>query len=146
VKVELPPQLASLAGRRISRIRRIFYVFRDEVESRFGPVEVAFSEGAFVWFDSGADGYTLKIQFAEWVDIFAEPLSDENREYVAKSGKPMAFDVSDQPPYRDLVGQSVVDVRPQSDSPGKLTGVSFVTESHVLHAVVGPDELIVQVQ
>lgn len=146
MRVELPPELAGLTGQRVARLRRIFYVFRGAVDSLYAPLEITFLDGVIVWFDSGGDGESLKVRFEEWEDIFLEPLSEENREYVARFGKQTAFDVSDQPPYADLIGQLIVDVRPQSTSPGKLTGVTFVTESHVLHAFVGPDELIVEVQ
>jgi len=93
--------VASLCGAAlVTRVRRVFYVFDDEVDREFGPVELTFSDGAAVVFDAGADGEALAVRRGAWRDPFAEPLSEANRSFVREHGKWTAFDVSASPVSR----------------------------------------------
>ncbi len=104
---------------RIRRVRRIFYVHRGDIDKTNGPIELSFDERAPITFDSGSNGQDLAVGPA-WVDPFAEPLSAENRAFVEECGKWTAFDVSDEPLYRDLVGATVRDVSVSSTARGAV--------------------------
>jgi hypothetical protein len=85
--------LADLVGSRITRVRRVHYVYRGVPDTDFGPLELTFWQPVrpvrqrWRW-------RTLRVRATAWEDPFAEPLSAENRAFVEKSGKWAAFDVS----------------------------------------------------
>jgi hypothetical protein len=132
-------------SREIIRIRRINYVnpdgSRDAVR---GPIEFSFGSDFYLRLESASDGVSLRLRFGEWSDPFAEPLSEENRQFVLSSGKWTAYDVSDEDGYRDIVGRSF-------DSLDLITlneliiGVEVSAGSAILKAVVDADELVVSV-
>jgi hypothetical protein len=138
--------LPHMTGKTISRIRRVHYVAPDTTNESSGPVEITFDEDrTILLLDAGSDGATLWFSSEPWEDPFREPLSDENREFVARSGKWTAFDVSTEPGYDALVGTAVQEVCELRASSGILSGMVIVAESGVLRAKVDADELFVDV-
>jgi hypothetical protein len=111
--------LSSLQGSVIQRIQRIRYVFKGNVTSDEGPIEISFADGSIVWLDAGPDGEALRIMTAAWIDYFAEPLSIENRKFVEQSGKWTAFDVSAENPYSRFIGERIVQVIPIRTARGR---------------------------
>lgn len=61
---------------------------------------------------NAADGETLRVQMEAWEDPFAGPLSDENRDFVEKSGKWTAFDVSAEGVFAMFIGDVLDTVEP----------------------------------
>ena len=118
-------------GRAITRIRRLHYVFRGEVNTRDGAIELTFADGAVVMCDAAAD-WALEFYGAAWVDPFSEPLSDSDRAYVDRYGRWSAFDVTDQMPYCRLAGQTVRQAVPQFNDLLDLTGLLLRTDDTVL--------------
>jgi hypothetical protein len=133
-------------GATVDRIRRVFYVYRDEVDRRAGALEVRFSDGTVRLFDAGPDGERLAVSDQVWVDAFEGHLDDVNREYVAKSGKWTAFDVSDESPYADLIGARVEAAAAIAGRDGSSVGVVMNVAGRELRASAGADELLVDVR
>jgi len=127
----------------IRRVRRIHYVYNGRPDTDFGPVELTIGERSFL-FENGADGESLRVTETAWADPFAEPLSTENREFVERSGKWTAFDVSTVGRWAKLIGEPLSDVEAITDDGGKTTGVVLRTEhGGVLRLGVMADELFV---
>jgi hypothetical protein len=120
-------------------------VFAGNTASDRGPIELTFSDSSTALFDVGPDGEALRFEEARWRDPFTEPLSSENREFVERSGKWTAFDVSGQPPYAALVGQAVLDVQPILTPGGKITGAAMTTYACTIRVVTGADDVVVTV-
>lgn len=136
-------RLTGILSASIVRVRRINYVrpggVRDVGE---GPVEVALDNGAVFRLESGGDGESLRVAVGEWIDPFAEPLSPENREFVARSGKWVAVDVSSDRDFGKLIGARLSDLNLLIAS-GKIVGVELVFGSVTMRAEVRADELYV---
>jgi hypothetical protein len=127
-------------------VQRVRYVFQGAISDDDGPLQISFEGGVMLRFDAGADGETLHVDTTPWVDPFAEPLSDENREYVERSGKWTEFDVSDESPYSALIGETVYEVRLITETDGKLVGVIISGGSTELAASTGADNLQVTIR
>jgi hypothetical protein len=137
--------LSGLTGRVACRIRRICYVFKGEVTSCAGPIELCFTDGSVVLLDAGPDGEALTVKAAAWTDHFAEPLSRENMEFVEKSGKWAAFDVSAQKPYSRFIGERIRQVTPIRTLENKITGVTLATLPSTLRVEIEGDEVTVDI-
>ena len=136
--------LAATVGRTISRVSRVLYVGPDgNVDGDEGPVELAFTNGSSLLIRGGY-GWRLICESEPWRDPFAPPLSDDNREFVSKSGKWTAFDVSARSPYRVLVGATVLRAS-RSEEAEKSTVVSVVTSEGTLVVREEWDETYVHV-
>jgi hypothetical protein len=131
----------------VSRVRRINYVQPDGSRNASeGPIEFTLDDGgAVLRLESGADGESLRFRTGEWVDPFAEPLSPENREFVARSGKWTAFDVSADEDYRGVIGQHVKNLNLMSRN-GKVIGIELQFASMTIRAEVAADDLIVDLR
>ena len=109
----------------------------------FGPVELTLGE-RIVLIDNDADGESLRVTEAEWLDPFSEPLSVENQDFVKRSGKWSSFDVSTSDQWARLIGDRLSEVEPVANAAGKLTGVILRTDHEcVLRLGVMADELFV---
>lgn len=137
--------LFGLNGRTICRIRRIRYVLRGEVISSDGPMEFSFTDDFIVLLDAGPDGEALAVKAAAWTDHFAEPLSNDNREFVEQSGKWTAFDVSAQEPYLRLVGEPIQQVVPVRTPENKISGVALTTPAATLRVETQGDQVTVDI-
>ncbi|MEU7475729.1 hypothetical protein AB0A63_07075 [Lentzea sp. NPDC042327] len=136
-------RLDELLGSVIAKVRRVNYVRPGgHREAEEGPIELTLENGAVLLFESGSDGESLRLSTGEWADPFAGPLSPENQDFVARSGKWTAFDVSSEGDYRELVGRRVEDISLVVES-GKTTGVELSVGSVFVRAVVVADELTV---
>jgi hypothetical protein len=139
----VPPSLIDAVGTPIGRVRRIHYVFNGRRDTDFGPVELTIGERTFL-FDNAADGESLRVTETAWADPFAEPLSIENREFVQRSGKWTAFDVSTLGRWAKLIGEPLSDVEAITDDSGKTIGIVLRTENGgALRLGVMADELFV---
>ncbi|WP_433687286.1 hypothetical protein ACQP0I_28680 [Micromonospora carbonacea] len=142
----LDGNLAALLTSPIARVRRINYVQPGGVrEGSDGPIELKLENGSVFRLESGADGESLRLGVGEWCDPFAEPMSAENRDFVARSGKWVAFDVSRESGYRELVGQRVGDLGLLVEF-GKIVGAEFLFGSTTLRVSVHADELLVELR
>lgn len=129
-----------LVGREIARIRRLHYVFRDEVNTRDGAIELTVSDGSVVMCDAAAD-WRLEFYGAAWVDPFREPLNESDRAYLELFGRWSAFDVTDQMPYSWLAGQKVHQAIPQLNDLLELAGLLIRTDAADLDLQLWADEL-----
>lgn len=121
------------------------YEVGGEVVSEAGPIELTFTDNGLVLLDGGADGESLRIERSQWVDHFSEPLSVENRDYIAKSGKWTSFDVSKRTPYIGLVGERVRAINPVESPDRKVTGLIISTDHCVLRVENVADEIQVDI-
>jgi hypothetical protein len=120
--------LDSIVGARVERIRRVLCVNPDgTIEGGEGDLELTFADGNVRWFRVGGDGETLNVRDEPWTDPFAAPLSPENAEFVRRSGKWTAFDLTEVPPWSALVGP-ILAVDPVNRA-GKMTGAVLVMET-----------------
>jgi hypothetical protein len=143
VFVVIPPSLIDAVGTPIRRARRIHYVYNGRPDTDFGPVELTIGERHFL-FDNEADGESLRVTETTWADPFPEPLRTENREFVQRSGKWTAFDVSSVGGWAKLIGEPLSDVEAITDDGGKTTGIVLRTEhGGALRLGVMADELFV---
>jgi hypothetical protein len=137
--------LTDTVGKVIVGIRRIRYVVSGNIVSTSGPIELVFRDGSAVTLDAGPDGEALAVSDSRWKDPFEEPLSRENRSFVEQSGKWTAFDVSTEPPYREIIGQTVERVKPLLTPAGKVKGATLFTSAGGLRSEVEADDLKVEV-
>lgn len=93
-----------------------------------------------------ATGEALRISDTAWVDPFAEPLEETNRQYVRDVGKWTAFDVSNDEPYAPLHGSTVTALEPITSTGRVVVGVEIQTTGGRLRARMNADELWVQVE
>jgi hypothetical protein len=137
----VPPSLTSAVGAAVQCVRRVHYVFNGRPDTDFGPVELTIGERVFL-FDNAPDGESLRIIEHAWHDPFREPLSEENREFVERSGKWTAFDVSTLGPWAKLIGEPLADVEPITNEDGKTTGILLrTTHGGLIRLGVMADEL-----
>jgi hypothetical protein len=138
-------QLAELVGHVIHSVRRMFYVHDGEADRSDGPVELMLDSGA-VQFEPGDNAEELRVIRGPWEDPFAEPLSPENAEFVATSGKWTAFDVSSEPGYAPLIGARINGIDPITNVDDQIVGVALRTSNgRTLKAEVKADDLVVDV-
>jgi len=138
-------RLAALTGKTIVSIRRLHYVYKGRIDFESGGIELVFSNGSAALFGVGPDGEALGLREAVWRDPFEEPLSTENREFIEKSGKWTAFDVSKEPQYAPLVGRAVLEVQRVVMPGGKITGAAISTSAGTVRVIIGADEVLVTV-
>lgn len=137
--------LASIAGAVIVDVRRVFFVFQDAIDVSVGALELTFADGRTIVLDAGADGESLVVSTRRWEDPFlADAMTQENRDFIAKSGKWSAVDVSESPAYAIFVDSKVITVEFISPPGGKITGAILRTAVGDLRAEVEADDLIVQ--
>ncbi len=137
----VPPSLTNALGATVQRVRRVHYVFNGRPDTDFGPVELTIGEQVFL-FDNAPDGESLRIIEQEWHEPFSEPLSEENQEFVEKSGKWTAFDVSTLGPWAKLIGEPLAGVESITNEDGKTTGILIrTTHGGLVRLGVMADEL-----
>jgi hypothetical protein len=133
--------MTDVIGSRITRVRRIHYVYRGVPDTDFGPLELTVG-GRVVLLDNAADGETLRVRTQAWKDPFAEPMTGENRAFVEESGKWAAFDVSAQGAFATFIGDVLASVETVLADSGKVTGMILQTErGGVVRVDVEADEL-----
>jgi hypothetical protein len=138
---EIPAVFADLAGAVIASVRRLHYVYQNKIDRAKGPIEFRFRDGRLLRLDCGPDGEALAIFAQPWVDPFRSPLSSENAEFVARSGKWTQFDVSADSRYSAFIGSAVTEVVPIRSPLGKVVGVDVVTPARYMKIECNADEL-----
>lgn len=114
--------LQSLKGQTIIRIRRIYYLHQDQVETRQGALELGFQDSSFLLIDTKSD-WTLQIVPRAWKDPFFPPVSPENSAYLRAHGQWSIFDLSGYLPASRFSGQTLSALRESRDASGQLMGV-----------------------
>jgi hypothetical protein len=138
--------LADLRGRRVRGVRRIHYTHAGEVERANGALELTLDDGRVLLLDAGPDGEALVARGGPWVDPFAPPLSPENADFVATSGKWSAFEPEPDDPLHSAIGQQVQDVEVATLPQGKPVGVRLTLDRLRVFADVQADELLVRTE
>lgn len=137
--------LSDSAGKTLVGVRRVLFVHHGAVKDGTGPLELTFDGGTSVLLEAGGDGESLSVVAGIWLDAFEEPLTDENRRFVEKSGKWKAFDMTTHAPYSRAVGHQLRQVDYVRSPPDKVVGVTLQLDDVVIRASVDADELIVDV-
>jgi hypothetical protein len=132
-------------GSSVSRIRRLLYVRKGDVNEKAGPLELAFDDASVFLLDGGSDGESLTADQGAWIDPFQDPLSEDNKRFVLESGKWTAFDVSDRPPYSRFIGSELRSVQPITQPSGKVVGARLVFATGTISVRVSADEFLVDV-
>ncbi|MFD6516877.1 hypothetical protein [Rhodococcus sp. NPDC060176] len=143
----------SVVGDRITKIRRVYYVLGDTIQSRNGPVEVTVGDRAPLVFDAGPDGEELVCREGPWLDPFADvgtgadPEGEaENARYIAEYGKWTVFDADEGSAVSALVGHSVEALTVDTVADGKpVTAVFDLGDRSLVLAAMG-DELVTTVR
>lgn len=132
--------LRPLEDTTLTQVRRIFYVFKGEVDRHEGEVELTFSSGQVVLGQAGPEGYSMRLGYEPWVDPFEGHMTPENQEYVATHGKAEAFDVSDEAPFNDRIGKKVTDIFEIAGISGWCIGYVFYIGGEMLVMWANCDE------
>lgn len=133
--------LRKVTGLPLAQVRRIHYTVNGTPDTDFGPMELTIGDRVFL-IDNASDGEALRILTEAWHDPFAEPLSAVNREFVARSGKWCAYDVSGECEFSSLMGELLESVDPIFNSAGKITGLVLRTSrGGLVRLEVAADEL-----
>jgi hypothetical protein len=107
-----------------------------------GFLEITFTSGDVLLLDIGSD-WTLTVKPSAWTDAFAEPLSRENRDFVAGHGKWTAVDVSESEAAA-LVGSLVESVALLHNEMNEVQGATLTAEGGLVHATLFDGELAVR--
>lgn len=142
-----------VVGDRITKIRRVYYVLGDTIQSRNGPVEVTVGDHAPLVFDAGPDGEELVCRGGPWLDPFEDggvsgdrELGAENARYVAEYGKWTVFDAGDDSEFWAIVGHRIEALTVDTVGDGKpVTAVFDLGDRSVVLAAMG-DELVTTVR
>jgi len=113
--------LQHLRGRKVSRIRRIYFVYQGTVKTHEGALELRFQDGSFLLLNTHTD-WTLSIEQEEWSDPFAPALTKEKGEFIRDAGKWSAFDRSHTVPAHFLLGRTVSAFQEIRDEIGQIMG------------------------
>jgi hypothetical protein len=144
--------LSGYEGAAIARISRQHYVYMGSVDVQNGALQLQFGDGRTLLLDSGSDWGSLTIMTAPWVDPFLPPeeQSEENEEFVARSGKWTEFEITEEttpplePDLRPFLGAVILSIRPRLDEDGRVTGAQLNTAAGQIRAEVEADELKVR--
>lgn len=131
--------LKELEGKSLSRISRILFEHRGELDESDGAVELnAFGEVFLL--DGAPDGQSLRLRRQAWIDPFTEPLSAENQSFVQEHGKWVRVDKSDEEKFASLVAKPISRVVALADEHGVISGVRITVEDSSMWVVVQGDE------
>lgn len=140
-KGDIATVLSARAGK-VVRVERTFYDFKGVIDETQGDIQIQFSDGC-ARFRSARGGEVLEVEESPWSDPFAEPLTDENELFVASHGKWRLIDVSGRAHYRDLIGESLSNVRILANRSGRPCGVKLAFGAAVMNVFVDGDEVCV---
>src|SRR5436309_302811 len=115
--------LDGIVGSLITTITRVFFVLGGSVDRSNGPIEFSFEDGSCLLLECGPDGEALRLSRRPWDDPFSDPLTPENAEFVQRSGKWTAFDVSGETPYASFVDARLARCDPVRNIEGLITGL-----------------------
>ena len=127
----------------VSKLRRIKFELLHKVIDENGPLEIQFHNGTTVLFDAGEDGEELRVLTKGWEDPFEGKMSQENREFVWKHGKWVAFDASMERGFKHLLGERAKSLLSKRNVAEKLIGLTLTFPTTLLHVETGVDELLV---
>lgn len=137
--------LMTVIGAEVTRIRRIFFVVDGVANTSAGAIELGLRDGRAVVMDSGPDGECLTVVDGAWTDPFSPcQMSSEDLECIAMFGRWMAFDLSLDEDYSDLIGAQVEAVRPLHGHDGKVVGAVLRVGDEELKVDVEGDDVLVE--
>ncbi len=136
----LQAELAKLVGKRVARIVRILFELNGRFDQDDGPLELHFDDGRVLLLDGEGDGETLRLRSAAWADPFAEPLSAENRRFVAESGRWRRVDCTNAAPFTDIAGGTIESAQLLDNQFGVPAGVALHIVGRTLWFIVDCDE------
>lgn len=132
--------LELVIGHTVARVGQILYEYNGVTNHSDCMLQLTMENGATILLSGGSDGASLRVSDEPWIDYFAEPLSEENREFVRTSGKWTCFDVSGQEHMAKLVGATLHAARPICDGANNIRGVQLEVDTIYLNYVVEGDE------
>jgi hypothetical protein len=135
--------LQSAVGQRVARVRRGRFLYGDDRPTEHGFLELTFRSGDLLLLDIGGD-WTLTVRTTTWVDAFAEPLSEGNRDFVARHGKWIAVDVSESE-AAPLVGSAIEAVTLLHDETNDVVGATLTSERALVRAFASGGDLSVEI-
>jgi hypothetical protein len=136
--------LQAAPGCRVLAARRGRFEAAGGTEVAGGFLEVTLDSGPVVVLDVGSD-WTLTAEPGPWTDHFAEPLTDDNREFVRTHGKWSAVALSPALAAA-LVGARIESLSLLRDEMDDVVGVRLVTEAGVVTAAQWEGELKVEAE
>lgn len=136
--------LTNALGQRVVAGRRGRFLAADGTDVDGGFLELTLESGDVVVLDVAGD-WTLTARPGPWVDHFAEPLTNDNREFVRRHGKWSAVDL---PPEEAeaLVGALIGSASLIHNEMNEVEGVRLVTPAAIVVARQWGGELQVEVQ
>lgn len=141
---EIATLLQAFVGQTISRVRRVHFDYRGDIDFSRGSIEI--TAGTLVAWFHGSGGHVLARQ-GPWIDVFADP-TEEDMQIVAQWGKASAFDMTDSPDYASIVGHQVESATPTTVSHRDLEfgqGFDMTTDAGMLRGWDESDEFYVVV-
>lgn len=147
--VDLSSDLSVLddhVGQLVTRVRRVFFEVDGGCDRSVGALEISFDDGVSIVFDVAGNGQDISIKPRSWADPFEGKMTAENIEFVRRSGKWTAFDVSVDSPYSSLIGKPLTKQTPIIIEGNGMIGVSMDIGGHTVKAEVVADDLKVDIQ
>lgn len=132
--------IRKFSGQSIKKFELNYYVHDSQEDYSDTPLQITSAEGAILFLKNSSDGESLKASGDKWIDAFNFEMNEENRSYVATSGKWMQQDVSTEAPFKEIVGKTIVEINPAFNHFGKLCGVQFKAGATTFTFIVLFDE------
>lgn len=102
--------LCRAIGDRVREMHRLFFQWQGELDRRKGDLTLVYESGKVFRFSGTPHGYGLRVDYDRWVDPFAEPLDEENRQWVEQCGKLVEVCVNEEDEWRSFIGRKLVQV------------------------------------
>jgi hypothetical protein len=132
--------LSDYMGKRVSYVRQIFYTHGHDIDRSDCQLELSMDDSSVLRLSGGTDGQSVVVSFTPWKDVFQEPLSEENREYVERHGKWSIFDTSNEERNREIVHSTITDFCDIVDEHDQRRGVRIHIGHEYLSYIVDSDE------
>jgi hypothetical protein len=124
--------LKTLIGHEVIALRRVHYVHEGTATTEHGPIELTFDNNQSVWLDAGADGELLELHPGHWVDPFVGRLDQENLDFIARSGRWIAFDADRQHELAPALGETLGGVEAVFLPGGEIVGIVLTVGERTL--------------
>ena len=127
-------KLKQTINQQIFATLRLLHIFQNALtDENRGPLFLVLENEACVFLDMATDDESLKVSEMAWDDPFAGDLDAENLEWIAQVGKEEYCDLSDIPPYQNLIGETVQSLAPLYNPRGTLSGVRIKINEEYLN-------------
>ncbi|WP_147305436.1 hypothetical protein [Subtercola boreus] len=145
---EIPTgDLAGFVGSTVKAFRVLAYRAPDgQLDSDDdGLLEITLAAGNSFHVTSNSYGEDLQAFAGSWIDPFAGPQSPANQSYLTEHGKWEPIDLTDSPPWQELVGGTIQDVQLMATPDSPPHGVRFRIEDHWVDVEIGGDKTKVRI-